>query len=52
MPAKTAKQRKFMGVQLSKKRSGKKTDVNMTEEQLEHYASKPKKKAKQSKESY
>jgi hypothetical protein len=42
MPAKTEKQRKFMGVQLAKKREGKKTDVKMSEKQLSDFAKKKK----------
>ena len=41
MPAKTEKQRKFMGAELQRKREGKKTQTGMTEEQLEDFASKP-----------
>lgn len=43
MPAKTEKQRKFMGAELQRKREGKKTRTDMTEKELEQYASKPKK---------
>jgi hypothetical protein len=43
MPAKTEKQRKFMGAELERKREGKQTKTNMTEKQLEKFASKPKK---------
>lgn len=43
-PAKSEKQRKFMGAELSRKRAGKKTKTGMTEKQLEDYASKKKKK--------
>lgn len=42
MPAKTEKQRKFMGAELARKRSGKKTKTGMTEKQLKHYAKKKK----------
>jgi hypothetical protein len=43
MPAKTEKQRKFMGAELERKREGKKTRTDMTEKQLEEFASKDKK---------
>jgi hypothetical protein len=43
MPAKTEKQRKFMGAELARKRSGKKTKTGMSEKKLEEYASKGKK---------
>jgi hypothetical protein len=42
MPPKSEKQRKFMGMQLAKKRAGKKTDVKMSESQLRDFATKPK----------
>jgi hypothetical protein len=44
MPAKSEKQRKFMGAELQRKREGKKTRTDMSEKELEKYASKPKKK--------
>jgi hypothetical protein len=44
MPAKTEKQRKFMGAELERKREGKKTQTNMSEKELEKMASKPSKK--------
>ena len=44
MPAKTEKQRRFMGAELERKREGKKTKTDMTERQLEEFASKDKKK--------
>jgi len=44
MPAKSEKQRKFMGAELARKRAGKKTETGMSEKQLEDYASKGKKK--------
>jgi hypothetical protein len=44
MPAKSAKQRRFMGAELARKRAGKKTKTGMSEKQLEEYASKGKKK--------
>ena len=40
MPAKTEKQRKFMGAELQRKREGKKTQTGMSESQLEDFASK------------
>jgi len=40
MPAKSEKQRKFMGAELARKRAGKATQTDMTEEQLEDFASK------------
>jgi hypothetical protein len=40
MPAKTEKQRKFMGAELERKREGKKTKTDMSEKELEKYASK------------
>ena len=43
MPAKTEKQRKFMGAELERKREGKKTRTGMSESELEKMASKPKK---------
>lgn len=46
MPASTEKQRKFMGVELARKRSGKKTRTGMSEEDLRDFASKPKKQYK------
>jgi hypothetical protein len=45
MPAKSEKQRKFMGAELQRKREGKKTKTGMSEEKLEKYASKSKKKS-------
>ena len=42
MPAKTEKQRKFMGAELERKREGKKTRTGMSEKELEKMASKPK----------
>jgi hypothetical protein len=41
MPAKSEKQRKFMGAELERKREGKKTKTGMSEKQLEDFASKP-----------
>lgn len=46
MPAKSEKQRKFMGAELQRKREGKKTRTDMSERELEKYASKPDKKKK------
>jgi hypothetical protein len=40
MPAKSEKQRKFMGAELQRKREGKKTRTGMSEDQLEDFASK------------
>ena len=40
MPAKSEKQRKFMGAELQRKREGKKTETGMSEKQLEDFASK------------
>ncbi len=42
MPAKTEKQRRFMGAELERKREGKKTQTGMSESELEKMASKPK----------
>jgi hypothetical protein len=43
MPAKTEKQRKFMGAELARKRAGKKTRTGMSEKELKKFASNPKK---------
>ena len=40
MPAKSEKQRRFMGAELGRLKSGKKTETNMSEEQLGEFASK------------
>ena len=40
MPAKSEKQRRFMGAELSRKREGKETVTNMSESELEDFASK------------
>ena len=40
MPAKSEKQRKFMGAELERKREGQKTRTDMSEKELEKYASK------------
>lgn len=42
MPAKTEKQRKFMGAELARKREGRKTKTGMSEKKLEEFASKGK----------
>jgi hypothetical protein len=42
MPAKTEKQRKFMGAELARKRAGKKTQTGMSEKELEKFATKKK----------
>jgi hypothetical protein len=44
MPAKSARQRRFMGAELSRKRAGEKTRTGMSESQLEDFAKKPKRK--------
>ena len=44
MPAKSAKQRRFMGAELGRKRAGKPARTGMSESQLEDYARKPAKK--------
>ena len=40
MPSKSARQRRFMGAELSRARAGKKTQTGMSEEKLSDYASK------------
>jgi hypothetical protein len=40
MPAKTEKQRRFMGAELSRARAGKKTQTGMSEDKLSEFASK------------
>ncbi|HWH23586.1 MAG TPA: DUF3008 domain-containing protein [Candidatus Limnocylindria bacterium] len=45
MPAKTEKQRKFMGAELRRKREGKKTQTGMSEKKLKENASKGGKKS-------
>jgi hypothetical protein len=40
VPAKTEKQRKFMGAELQRKRKGKKTKTDMSEKELKKMASK------------
>ena len=42
MPAKTEKQRRFMGAELQRKREGKKTRTGMSEKELKKMASKKK----------
>lgn len=42
MPAKTARQRRFMGAELARKRAGKKTATGMSEAQLRDFAKKRK----------
>jgi hypothetical protein len=42
MPAKTEKQRRFMGAELERKREGKTTQTGMSEKELEKMASKKK----------
>ena len=42
MPAKSEKQRKFMGMELGRKRAGKSTETGMSEAQLRDFAKKPK----------
>lgn len=46
MPAKTEKQRRFMGAELERKREGKKTQTNMSEKELEKMAAKDESKKK------
>jgi hypothetical protein len=46
MPARTEKQRRFMGAELQRKREGKKTQTGMSENELEKMASKPDSKKK------
>ena len=40
MPAKSEKQRTFMGAELQRKREGTNTETGMSEKQLEDFASK------------
>lgn len=42
MPAKSEKQRKFMGAELARKRAGKRTQTGMSEKQLSDFARKKK----------
>ncbi len=46
MPAKTEKQRRFMGAELARKRAGKKTRTGMNEKQLQEFAQKARKSTK------
>lgn len=41
MPAKSEKQRKFFGAELSRKRAGEKTETGMSEKQIRDFAKKP-----------
>jgi hypothetical protein len=41
MPARTEKQRRFMGAELERKREGKKTQTDMSAKELEKFARKP-----------
>ena len=41
MPARTEKQRRFMGAELERKREGKKTQTGMSEKELGKWASEP-----------
>ena len=41
MPAKSEKQRRFMGAELARKRKGKKTKTGMSSGQLSEFAKKP-----------
>jgi hypothetical protein len=41
MPSTSEKQRRFMGMELGKLRKGQKTDVKMSESDLEDFARKP-----------
>jgi hypothetical protein len=42
MPAKTEKQRRFMGAELGRKQAGKKTQTGMTTKQLKDFTRKQK----------
>lgn len=44
MPAKTAKQQRYFGAELARKRAGKKTKTGLDEEELRKMASKKKRK--------
>ena len=46
MPAKSEKQRRFMGAELARKRARKTTKTDMSEEQLSDFAHNPRKKKK------
>jgi hypothetical protein len=41
MPSKTARQRRFAGAELARKRAGKPTETRMSETQLADFAKKP-----------
>ncbi len=41
MPSKTARQRRFMGADLARKRRGKRTKTGMSEKKLREFARKP-----------
>lgn len=49
MPAVSEKQRRFMGMELAKKRAGKRTKTHMSEQQLRDFAKKRKKRRKRRK---
>jgi len=49
MPAKSERQRRFMGAELARARGGKKTRTGMSEAQLADYAAKPSAKKKRRK---
>ncbi len=49
MPAKTERQRRFMGAELSRRRAGKKTKTKMTEKQLREFAATKKKRLRKKK---
>lgn len=42
MPPKSARQQRFMGAELARKREGKATRTGMSTKQLEEFAAKPK----------
>jgi hypothetical protein len=46
MPAKSEKQRRFMGAELARKRAGKKTQTGMSEKQLEEFTPRRSKKGR------
>lgn len=54
MPAKSEKQRRFMGAELARKRAGKATETGMSEKQLEDFARReaPSKKGKYDRSDY
>jgi hypothetical protein len=43
MPARTERQRRFLGAELARKRAGQATKTKLTEKQLEEFATKRKK---------